>query len=253
VSEREIDRLYGLPLGDFVRARNALAARLRKAGRHAQAAEVARLRKPSPPVWAINQLARDDPGDVDRLVQAVDRLKAAQLGRAAADDLAAAAAAEREALEAVGGRAAGKLGEPVSPAARARVSRTLLAAATDARHRADLRRGRLRKELAPPGFEVFAGARPARRKSNRGLSMTDRRAAARRQVEVARARVALHRARTEAKPLAHRAAALERRAAGARRVAELAALAAERARREAEQAAARAEAAERALGTAEQR
>jgi len=32
VDERERDRLYGLPLEEFVRARNGLAARLRKAG-----------------------------------------------------------------------------------------------------------------------------------------------------------------------------------------------------------------------------
>ena len=53
----EIARLYAVPLAEFTPARNALAARLRKAGQADEAEAVKALRKPTPPVWAINQAA----------------------------------------------------------------------------------------------------------------------------------------------------------------------------------------------------
>ena len=43
------DDLYGLPLADFVPARNALAKELKAAGRRDEAAEVAKLAKPLAP------------------------------------------------------------------------------------------------------------------------------------------------------------------------------------------------------------
>ncbi len=70
LTRRERDRLAAVPLGEFVRARNALAKQLREAGRPAEAAEVVRLPKPSAPVWVVNQLARRDAPAVERLVLA---------------------------------------------------------------------------------------------------------------------------------------------------------------------------------------
>ena len=111
MEERERDRLYGLPLEEFVRARNALAARLRKAGQTDAAAEIAALRKPSAPLWAINQLARTDAGAITRLLDATDALRSAQLGRDRGGDPGARAAAQRTALEQIVDRAAA-LGSP---------------------------------------------------------------------------------------------------------------------------------------------
>ncbi|MDP9121247.1 MAG: hypothetical protein M3O15_07745, partial [Acidobacteriota bacterium] len=54
----EIGHLYDLPLFGFTAARNALAARLEKAGGHAAAAAVKALAKPSPSAWAVNMLLR---------------------------------------------------------------------------------------------------------------------------------------------------------------------------------------------------
>ena len=54
----DVDELYGLPLDEFVPARNALARELKGAGEPAEAAEVAALRKPSVAAWAVNQLVR---------------------------------------------------------------------------------------------------------------------------------------------------------------------------------------------------
>ena len=59
--DRELDELYGLPLEEFTKARNDLAARLRKA-HQAEAAEVVHsLKKPSVVAWSANRLARDEP------------------------------------------------------------------------------------------------------------------------------------------------------------------------------------------------
>jgi hypothetical protein len=52
----DVDALYGLPIEDFTRERNALAARLRKGGEPERAEEVKRLAKPPVAAWVVNQL-----------------------------------------------------------------------------------------------------------------------------------------------------------------------------------------------------
>ncbi len=54
--EPTADGLYGLPPGEFVTACNRLARALSQAGERAAAARVKALRRPSLPVWAVNQL-----------------------------------------------------------------------------------------------------------------------------------------------------------------------------------------------------
>ena len=54
--EDEIDALFKLPLGEFAPERNALAARFKKAGEHAQADAAKALSKPSVAAWVVNQL-----------------------------------------------------------------------------------------------------------------------------------------------------------------------------------------------------
>lgn len=60
--------------------RDALARRLREAGRAAEAAEVARLRKPGPPLWAVNEVARREPEVLARFLDAARQLKRAHFG-----------------------------------------------------------------------------------------------------------------------------------------------------------------------------
>src|SRR5439155_128287 len=67
--EQELDGLYGLPLDEFTAARNRLARTLAQEG-DPRAEEVRRLPKPTPAVWAINQLARREPRAVRRLLSA---------------------------------------------------------------------------------------------------------------------------------------------------------------------------------------
>ncbi|MGH9333009.1 MAG: hypothetical protein ACRD21_04585, partial [Vicinamibacteria bacterium] len=54
--DEELDRLYQVPLGDLVRARNDLAAALKKSGDGAAAERVKEISKPSASAWAVNQL-----------------------------------------------------------------------------------------------------------------------------------------------------------------------------------------------------
>ncbi|MDQ5822178.1 MAG: hypothetical protein M3540_12125, partial [Actinomycetota bacterium] len=71
--DAELDRLYGLPLDEFTKARNDLSARLKKAGATDAAAEVKALPKPSVPAWAVNQLARTRQREVRALLVAAER------------------------------------------------------------------------------------------------------------------------------------------------------------------------------------
>jgi hypothetical protein len=149
------DPLASVPPKDFVRARDALAAGLDEKGKSAEARAIRRLRRPSPVVWALNNAA-SRPGAVSELVDAVDRLRRAQLGQG---ELRPAIERYRAMIEAFVRDAAARLreaGSPVSAAVERRLQSTLLAAVTDPRLRADLAAGRLNEEQEAPGFDVLA-------------------------------------------------------------------------------------------------
>jgi hypothetical protein len=168
VSE-DSDDLYGLPLEEFVPARNALARGLRSAGRREEAGQVAALRKPSVAAWAVNQLVRTQRQGVDELFGAGDALRGAHdqvlAGRGDAGSLRGAVAHERAAVDALTDTARGLLtsqGHELSPTIIERVSDTLHAAALDDHARAQVRDGRLERELKHVGLGMAPGAMPAR-------------------------------------------------------------------------------------------
>jgi hypothetical protein len=284
-TDPEVDRFYGLPLGEFTRARNALAARLARAGQTDEAATVRRLQKPSAPVWAVNQAVRQDPQAAERFIDAVERLRDTQAGRPA--ELAAATERHRtESSQLIAGARSALTGAGFSdsPEMMARVSKTLLGGAVS--RPAELRAGRLTEELGLPGFEALTGipaelaerpdevVTPSRRQ--RGESDGDRVIRERQE----RAHEALKVAEAEAQEWEERAEKLgraarqhgltreeaegavaelrarlheaEARATEARRGAEQAEREADRARREAERADARRAAARKALSTRRQ-
>ena len=151
------DALRAVPPRDFVGARNALAAQLAKGGKAAEARQVARLRRPSPVAWALNRASGARPRELGALVDAVDRLRRAQLG---GGDLRAAMERYRSAFEPLvrgAGQALREAGVTVSAALDRRIRSTLLAAVTDRGLRADLEAGRLANEHADPGFAVLTG------------------------------------------------------------------------------------------------
>jgi hypothetical protein len=154
--------LFGVPPADFVAARDALAKELRAGRREAEAKEVASLRRPTAPVWAVNQLARRAPAEVGQLLESSERVQKAQLRGASGDELRAAMAGQRAALAKLEGAAEQILrgaGLQPSPGAIRTVQSTLQAAATGPPEmRERLRDGTMREALQPTGFEALLGA-----------------------------------------------------------------------------------------------
>src|SRR4051794_15425109 len=112
VTEDRIRELYGLPLERFTAERNALAAELRSP-------EIKALRKPSAAAWAVNQLVRAEPDLVEALLGAGGELRQAHRQAASgrgADQLRAAADAERAAGDLLVARAPGGPGGALPPA-----------------------------------------------------------------------------------------------------------------------------------------
>jgi G:T/U-mismatch repair DNA glycosylase len=166
--EVELDNLYAARPTDFIRTRNDLAKRLTQAGQVEAAAGVKQLRKPTVPLWAVNQLARRHPDDVRALLDAGERLRVAQLAalRGESEELRTATAEERKILHGLTQRGAELLRETGHSADAKRIADTLRAAAVDESGRELLQRGRLSDELEASGFGSFAGMElPARSKA----------------------------------------------------------------------------------------
>ena len=167
--EREVDRLYALPLEEFTAGRNALARRLKSDGDNEAAEQVAGLAKPSLPVWAINQLARQEKARMRKLLDAGAKLRKAQeraLSGGGSDALRTAQTDEREAIRDLVEQAGVLLEQTGRSASRPvleRIRSTLGAAALAESARSTLKAGRLTDELQMSGFEALAGIEPAPR------------------------------------------------------------------------------------------
>jgi hypothetical protein len=165
--EPEIDRLYGLPLDEFVHERDELAKRLRREGEREAADEVKRLRKPSAGAWALNQAVRRRRKETDALLAAGERLREAHEALLSGGDPAALRDAMQEERALAGGLAdcaeaiASETGKS-GPALRERVRSTLHAASVDEEAREELAKGRFVREREAVGLGPFgAGAAPA--------------------------------------------------------------------------------------------
>ena len=73
-----LDELFALDPAEFVKARDQLAKQLRADGKRDDAAAVKALRRPTVPAWALNQVSREEPGDVSGLLDAADAARRAQ-------------------------------------------------------------------------------------------------------------------------------------------------------------------------------
>jgi hypothetical protein len=165
--DSEIDRLYGVPLDEFVADRDEVAKRLRREGDREAADQVKRLRKPSAGAWALNQAVRRRRKETDALLAAGERLREAHEAllsggdpaalREAMQEERALASALADCAEAIASET-GKSG----PALRERVRSTLHAAAVDEEAREELAAGRFVREREAAGLGPFgAGAAPA--------------------------------------------------------------------------------------------
>jgi hypothetical protein len=172
-AEQTADELYGLPPGEFTRARDERAKELRKSGDRSAADAVKALRKPTVAAWALNQLARERGKELGRLLSAGERLRAAQEELLAGGDRSAfqeAAATERELVGELTGAARELIsgaGERPGAGLEEKVSETLHAAALDGETAEELRAGRLTREReAIGGFGALSpGAAPPPRRA----------------------------------------------------------------------------------------
>jgi hypothetical protein len=241
--------LFAVKPEEFVAARDALAKELRAGGREAEAGEVASLRRPTAPIWAVNQLARRSPAEVEELLDSSERVQKAQLRGAAGDELRAAMTAQRAALAKLERGAEQILrgaGLQASPGALRTVQSTLQAAATGSRdQREALRSGSVREALEPMGFEALLGAHPgpARQRPSTSTShstststSTSRAAAAAQRAEAREAKRRAQQQEREERKRARDALQLERRLRKLEQRAEAAERAAKKARDDVESA-----------------
>lgn len=163
-----LDDLYAAEPEEFVAARNALAKQLKAAGDKDTAAEVARLRRPPVSAWALNQVARSRPDEIEALMTAAADLAGA-LADPAGADLRAIQRAFRSAIEAVVRTTldvVSSSGRNPSPGLQQAIQATLQAAAVDDGIALALRSGVLAEDEPAPGFlfvesDEASPARPA--------------------------------------------------------------------------------------------
>ena len=159
--DADVDELYRLPLSEFTVARNELAKRLKAEGRAEEADEVKALRKPTVPVWLVNQLTHERELDVQRLRKAGEALAKGQAAATAGRSSEAFTEARREEQHALSrlSDAAREIAsrEKLGAGAADRALATLRAASLTEDGRDLLKRGRLTEELEAPGFEALAG------------------------------------------------------------------------------------------------
>jgi hypothetical protein len=199
--EKELDRLYGLPPGEFTSARDALAKKVTADGDKEAAARVKALRKPTVAASVVNRLSREERMNVRALLTAGERLREAQtklLQGGPPDAVHKAAADERKAIAALLDAARREANQE---ALLRRVEETLRAAAVDEDARRLVEQGRLTRELEPVGFGLSGMPVPAKPRKKRPPQPTPKEK--KRREDLARAQAELREAQ-------RRAAAAER-------------------------------------------
>jgi hypothetical protein len=158
--ERRLDALHAEPPERFVSARDALGRELAAAG-DPRAHWVKELRRPTLRVWALNRLARERPGDVEALLAAGERLRAAHAAALRGEGGAGLRDADEEVsrrlddLVEAAGEVLAVAGHAPDHSASVRLRADLRRAAAAGGEEAErLRRGRLDRE---PGVEDGAG------------------------------------------------------------------------------------------------
>jgi hypothetical protein len=254
----DVDALYAQAPEDFIQAREELARRRKAQGRPEDAAAIKALRRPSVAAWAVNRVVRDRPAELDELLAAADELRRLQrraVSGVRAEGFRRATDRRRRAVAALSRRADDILadGGRGSPGASAAVAATFEAASIDEEARAQVKAGRLTRELvASSGFgglnalDVVPAPKGRRTKGGRPdhVDASDRSDHQRRERAAAEARRAAIKAHADAGRLTERATRLATEAARSRELAD-------KAQEEATSAGAEAARAERAARRAE--
>lgn len=155
-------RLMSVPPEGFTSARDSLVRELRREGRREEAAEVGRVRRPSPALWAVNQLSVAAP---DLLREALDAAAALREGTQAAllgkrGGLARLSTAHGRLVDALTTQAMVVLasaGRPASSDTRQRIWTIVRSASSDPEAADDLAEGALLTEPASAGFDGLGG------------------------------------------------------------------------------------------------
>ena len=143
-----VDDLYALDPSEFTKARNALAAQVRKSGDRESSDAIKKLSRPAAVAAALNRIARERSAEIDELLELGHKVRDAQakaLEGGDPDALRDATAARRIAIRDLAGAAAEIAGE----SHRAEAAATLEAATMDGDAGATLRAGRLSRALEP--------------------------------------------------------------------------------------------------------
>jgi hypothetical protein len=152
-TDSAIDRLYRLPLSEFVAARNALA-------REAGDSDIKTLQKPSLPAWAVNQLYWRHRDVYDGVTARAEDLRATHVAtqRGKRADLRGASRDHEEAVDAALKATLALLeeeGQPITDATKQSVATTLRGLPGDEPP------GRLTRPIEPRGFDMLAAAAAA--------------------------------------------------------------------------------------------
>src|SRR5262245_47673894 len=163
--EDESAALFALPLSEFISARNALAARLKREKRSDEADKVKALAKPTVSAWAVNQLYWKHRQAFDQLMQASQRFREAQASQLAGKtvDVKGPGDERRDALAHLSRLAASLLqdsGHSATPEMIRRVSTTLEAVSALAALPNSPLPGHLTADVDPPGFDALAALIP---------------------------------------------------------------------------------------------
>lgn len=146
--------LYGLTPEEFIPRRKELVAQARAAKDRPLATSIGQLRRPTRSAWLLNLLAREEPDQIESLLEIGAALADAQRRRSG-DDLRRLAKDRRVAVEAATRRAVavGAAHEhTATEATSTEITQTLTAALADAEVADSLRAGRLTSAASYGGF-----------------------------------------------------------------------------------------------------
>jgi hypothetical protein len=141
------DELYALTPAQFIAARDERARQARKAGQRDDAAAIKKLARPTTSAWLVNQLSREAPDQIGRLVEVAEALEEAQR-KLAGDRLRELSGQRRSAINDLLPQAAAiasRAGQPASAVVLGEVRATLEAALADSAARAAVQSGHLTK------------------------------------------------------------------------------------------------------------
>jgi hypothetical protein len=161
----QIDALFQLSPPEFVTARNALAAQLKKDGHNDVSGRVKALPKPSISAWTVNQLYWKHRDAFEKLLVTGERFRQAQASKLAGKgaDLHRLLNERREELSAMTRVAAAILQRSSGaspPGVMRRITASLEALSAYGALEGAPRAGRLVEDVDPPGFDALAALVP---------------------------------------------------------------------------------------------